>query len=239
MSPRPAWVPSPNFDKRPGPPDIIVLHYTDMTSADAALRWLTNPVSKVSAHYLISAGGDVTQMVAEEDRAWHAGASFWDGTENINGRSIGIELDNPGHRPGPPTFPDEQITVLIALLDGLRSRWSVPARNVVAHSDVAPMRKIDPGERFPWARLSAAGHAITVAHDTPAVPPDRVRFDAALRASGYGPAPSQDTWDGRLRAFHRRFRPDAVDAPLDGTSMGLALALEAAVSADRRATEQA
>ncbi len=227
-------VPSPNHNAREGvaAPDIVVVHYTDMTSAEAAVAWLCDPVSKVSCHYLITAGGEVVQMVDEERRAWHAGVSGWDGTRDINTRSIGIELDNPGHRPGAPTFPAAQIDALVALLDGIRSRWPVPARNVVAHSDIAPTRKIDPGERFPWARLAREGHALHVAPQ-PAVPFEAGAFRAALTRCGYLPVPE---WEEALgTAFHRRHLPDRVGAPPDGASLGTALALAALTDADRAA----
>lgn len=231
----PHWVPSPNADERPATPDIIVIHYTDMASARAAVAWLTNPESRVSAHYLIGADGAVVQMVAEERRAWHAGVSHWDGTDSINARSIGIELDCPGHRPDAPTFHEPQIASLLALLDLVRCRWPVPSRNVVAHSDVAPLRKIDPGERFPWDRLAAAGHAIEVPHGLPHTPVDSALFDRALRASGYGPAVGDEEWAARLTAFHRRHRRDGVHRPLDGESMARALALQEAVTREKTA----
>lgn len=223
-------VPSPNHDERQAPVNVVVLHYTDMASADAAVAWLCNPVSKVSSHYLITAGGDVVQMVDEERRAWHAGVSGWDGTRDINHRSIGIELDNPGHRPSAPTFPNAQIEALLRLLDSIRGRWPVPARNVVAHSDIAPTRKIDPGERFPWQRLADAGHALAVG-PAAAVPFERQAFLGALKRCGYFIDPA---WEEALgTAFHRRHLPAMVAQPPDGVSLGTALALAAATDADR------
>jgi N-acetylmuramoyl-L-alanine amidase len=227
-------VPSPNHDARSvAAPDIVVLHYTDMASADAAVAWLCNPASKVSAHYLVTAGGEVVQMVDEERRAWHAGASGWDGTRDINHRSIGIELDNPGHRPHPPTFPGAQIDSLLRLLDGIRARWPVPPRNVVAHSDIAPTRKIDPGEAFPWRRLAAAGHALHVEPAAP-VPFNGPSFASALARSGYFLDP--DWMDALGTAFHRRHLPALVHVRPNGASLATALALAAATDADRAGT---
>lgn len=225
-------VPSPNHDERQAAPDIVVLHYTDMASAEGAVAWLCNPVSKVSSHYLITAAGEVVQMVDEERRAWHAGASGWDGTRDINHRSIGIELDNPGHRPTAPTFPAAQIDALLRLLDGIRSRWRVPARNVVAHSDVAPTRKIDPGEAFPWRRLAEAGHALAV-DPAAATAFERPAFLAALARSGYCIDPH---WEEALgTAFHRRHLPVKVALPPDEESLGTALALAIRTDEDRTA----
>lgn len=225
-------VPSPNFDERPGPPDMVVLHYTDMADVNAALTRLASPASKVSAHYLITGDGEVVQMVDEEARAWHAGVSFWDGSRDINARAIGIELDSPGHQPDAPDFPEPQIAALLDLMDGLRQRWTIPLRGVVAHSDIAPMRKIDPGERFPWARLAAAGHALFVPQETATTAAEDTLWPA-LAAAGYGPPADDDTRAALIRAFHRRHRPDAVDAPADSLTAALAADFRAAVEADR------
>jgi N-acetylmuramoyl-L-alanine amidase len=209
---------------------VVVLHYTDMASADAAVAWLCNPVSRVSCHYLITADGEVVQMVDEECRAWHAGVSGWDGTRDINHRSVGIELDNPGHRPDAPTFPDAQIAALLRLLDGIRSRWPVPARNVVAHSDIAPTRKIDPGERFPWRRLADAGHALFV-EPAASVPFSRTAFLDAIGRAGYFTDPE---WEEALgTAFHRRHLPQRVGEAPDDVSLGTAFALAALTERDR------
>ncbi|MCF3935795.1 N-acetylmuramoyl-L-alanine amidase [Acuticoccus sp. M5D2P5] len=228
---------SPNHNARPEGtrPDIIVIHYTDMASADAAARWLCNPASKVSCHYLIEAGGRLVQMVEEERRAWHAGLSFWDGTDDINSRSIGIELDNPGHRPDAPTFPDAQIEALIDLVAQIRGRWPVPKRNVVAHSDIAPMRKIDPGERFPWRTLALAGHALYVPPpETPATY-DEAALKATLREAGYGVEDDEAAFAALVRAFHRRHLPERVEAPADGWTLAAARAFAEAVRAERAA----
>ncbi|ORE95903.1 N-acetylmuramoyl-L-alanine amidase [Stappia sp. 22II-S9-Z10] len=215
---------------------MIVLHYTDMTSAEAAILRLCDPEAKVSAHYLIAADGTVTQMVEENRRAWHAGVSAWFGATDLNSRSIGIELDSPGHRPGAPIFPDRQIAVLLALLSAVRGRWRVPLRNVVAHSDIAPHRKVDPGEAFPWQRLAAAGHAIYVpAPDAPgaASPVDPAVLIPPLTRCGYtfaagaDPAPVVD-------AFHRRHVPALTGAPPTEASLQVARALAAVIDAETK-----
>src|SRR5665213_3181709 len=139
--------PSPNFDQRRGPPDMIVLHYTGMESGEAALERMRDPEAKVSAHYMIEQDGRVFELVPEERRAWHAGVSFWKGERDVNGASIGIELVNPGHELGYADFPEMQVEALIGLLDAVRARWTVPDARILGHSDVAPGRKVDPGEK--------------------------------------------------------------------------------------------
>lgn len=151
------WVPSPNFGpRRDGlKPTLIVLHYTAMTSARAALERLCDPAAEVSAHYLIGPDGTLWQLVRECDRAWHAGAGAWRGQSDINSRSIGIELDNRGDHP----FGEPQMAALEALLESVMARWEIPAAGVIGHSDMAPGRKVDPGPRFDWARLERQGLA--------------------------------------------------------------------------------
>ena len=150
--------PSPNHDDRGGAVvDMLVIHYTGMASADAALARLCDPVAKVSAHYTIDEDGTVYAMVPEARRAWHAGASCWAGARDINARSIGIELVNPGHEFGYRAFAPAQIAALITLCQGIVTRHAIPAWRVLGHSDVAPMRKDDPGELFPWETLAKAG----------------------------------------------------------------------------------
>jgi len=150
---------SPNFGQRNGVggPDMIVLHYTGMETGAAAEAWLCNPESQVSSHYLVHEDGRVVQMVRESDRAWHAGKSFWQGTVDINSCSIGIEIVNPGHAFGYRNFPKRQMTAVAELCRGIIARHAVPPQRVLAHSDVAPGRKVDPGERFPWRQLASAG----------------------------------------------------------------------------------
>jgi len=155
---------SANFDERAEGcvPDILVLHYTNMATATEALDWLCNPKSRVSCHYLIDEEGCITQMVDEMHRAWHAGASSWHGHEDINSRSIGIELANAGENGGYPAFPDIQMMAVETLCHDIFSRHQIPPEHVLAHSDVAPERKQDPGEKFDWQRLYTAGIGLWV-----------------------------------------------------------------------------
>jgi len=148
-------VPSPNFNDRPDgvEVDTVVIHYTGMKTAEEALACMCDPEAEVSAHYMIYEDGDVVQLVAEDKRAWHAGVSFWDGRENVNDFSIGIELVNKGHEFGYHEFPNEQMEALIELLRGIKSRHRIKKGNIIGHSDVAPERKQDPGELFDWGML--------------------------------------------------------------------------------------
>jgi N-acetylmuramoyl-L-alanine amidase len=175
--------PSPNFGPRlgAGAPDMIVLHYTGMATGAAAEAWLCDPASQVSSHYLVHEDGRVVQMVRERDRAWHAGKSFWRGTTDINSCSVGIEIVNPGHTLGYRDFPKAQIDAVIGLCAGLAARHAIPPERVLAHSDVAPGRKIDPGERFPWRQLAEAGIGHFVA-------PTRLGRDRAIGPGERGPA---------------------------------------------------
>ncbi|MFN3509974.1 MAG: N-acetylmuramoyl-L-alanine amidase, partial [Tsuneonella troitsensis] len=147
-------VPSPNCDERSLPVTMVVLHYTEMADAETALARLTDPEAKVSAHYLISEAGEVIRLVDEAKRAWHAGVSFWRGIRDVNSASIGIELDHPGHALGYREFSEAQFSALVPLLARIVEEHGIPRANVVGHSDVAPARKIDPGELFPWDRLA-------------------------------------------------------------------------------------
>ena len=152
--------PSPNFDARRAPPDMVVLHYTGMTTGAAALERLRDPAAKVSAHWLVEEDGRVFALVDEARRAWHAGVASWRGERDVNAASIGVEIVNPGHEHGYRPFPPAQVDAVCALLDGVRARWSVPDARILAHSDVAPARKEDPGELFPWAELARRGHGL-------------------------------------------------------------------------------
>ena len=206
--------PSPNWDERSLPVNMVVLHYTDMLSTEAALSKICDPASKVSAHYLISRAGEVIQMVDEDKRAWHAGVSFWRGHKDVNSASIGIELDNPGHTNGYEPFPDAQIEALVPLLNRMVREHDIPRANVVGHSDVAPQRKTDPGELFPWDRLSEYRLCLPR--------PEKLRlgdpfdndgaFYLALERFGY------DITDGHkaVEAFQRRWRPERIDGRIDG-----------------------
>src|SRR5690606_17152454 len=150
---------SPNFGPRLGTsrPDTIILHYTGMQSGAAAEAWLCTAESQVSSHYLVHEDGRVVQMVRESDRAWHAGKSFWQGATDINSQSVGIEIVNPGHEFGYRSFPRRQVVAVIGLCKGIVARHGVPPQRVLAHSDIAPGRKVDPGEKFPWRKLAEAG----------------------------------------------------------------------------------
>ncbi|MBB4953200.1 N-acetylmuramoyl-L-alanine amidase [Agrobacterium vitis] len=149
---------SPNHGERVdgAVPDTLILHYTGMPSEEAAVSWLCNAESQVSSHYLVRENGDVVQMVPESRRAWHAGKSFWAGLSDINSRSIGIEIANAGH-PSLPDYPEKQIESVAQLCLDCAKRWSIAPERVLAHSDIAPVRKVDPGEHFPWARLHEMG----------------------------------------------------------------------------------
>ncbi|HXR87127.1 MAG TPA: N-acetylmuramoyl-L-alanine amidase [Stellaceae bacterium] len=215
--------PSPNFDARPGDGrvDMLVLHYTGMRTAQEALTRLCDPAAKVSAHYLIDEDGGVTRLVAEEKRAWHAGISSWRGRSDINGASIGIELVNPGHEFGYRSFPEPQMVALEALARGILSRHPIAARNVIGHSDVAPLRKQDPGELFDWPRLARAGLGLwpNFAGQAAAAAPLALReIQSELAAIGYF-CPQSGAQDAAttaaILAFQRHFRPERCDGVLD------------------------
>ena len=160
--------PSANFNERQHPLDMLVLHYTGMKDGPTALaRMLDSKEPRVSAHYMVEEDGRVFQLVDESMRAWQAGRSWWRGDEDLNSRSIGIEIVNGGHDFGLPPFPDVQIEAVIALCQGILGRWAIPPERIVAHSDIAPDRKEDPGERFPWKRLAEAGIGLWPQHARP------------------------------------------------------------------------
>jgi N-acetylmuramoyl-L-alanine amidase len=208
---------SPNFDARGAVVDMLVLHYTGMKTAQEALARLCDPAAKVSAHYTIDRDGRVYRHVAEEMRAWHAGVSYWAGETNVNARSIGIELVNPGHEFGYVPFSEAQIAALIDLASGILSRHPIPAHRVVAHSDVAPARKEDPGELFPWRELSEYGLGVW-----PAPAPLAEPFETALARFGYGVPPQVDVpLEKVIAAFQRHFRPSCIDGVVDGECEGI------------------
>lgn len=199
-----------------------------MAGCEAALARLCDPASEVSAHYLIAASGAVHPLVDEGLRAWHAGAGAWGMVRDVNSRSIGIELDNPGDRP----FPEAQMAALSALLPAIMRRWSIPPERVIGHSDMAPARKSDPGPRFDWRRLAKAG--LSVWPDSGAAPrpgaPDAARFQRALDRIGYPQAAD----DLRLGAFRLRFRPRA-EGPLGWADLAAAENLARRFPVDRDA----
>jgi N-acetylmuramoyl-L-alanine amidase len=222
--------PSPNQGERKAgkQPDMILLHYTGMPSADAALEHLCTPGSDVSAHYFVFEDGRIVQLVQESRRAWHAGMAFWAGETDINSCSIGIEIANPGHDHGYPDFPKRQIAAVTALCRSIQTRWSVPPARVLAHSDVAPERKQDPGEKFPWRTLydSGVGHWVKPASLAEAGPVlvlgERGDAVAALQDSlvqyGYNVS-NHGNYDfathAAVTAFQRHFRPERVDGAGD------------------------
>jgi N-acetylmuramoyl-L-alanine amidase len=219
--------PSPNFDARTAPPDMIVLHYTGMPTAEAALAKMCDPEAKVSAHYMVEEDGRIFSLVPEERRAWHAGKSFWKGETDINAVSVGIEVVNPGHEFGYRSYPDAQIDALIDLIADVRSRWTIPDARILGHADVAPDRKEDPGELFPWKRLAEQGHGLWVesgaAPGAPLSEGDEgagvFALQAGLTRLGYDCAPS-GRYDAAtttiVRAFQRHWLQTRFDGVADG-----------------------
>jgi len=234
--------PSPNFDARTRPIDLVVLHYTGMQDAETALARLTDPapaagrypgpwqaadvmadapLPRVSAHYVVAEGGDIYSLVPEEHRAWHAGASSWEGEGDVNARSIGIEIVNGGHDFGLPEFPAAQIDAVIELLRDIFERWpELNAKRVVAHSDIAPERKADPGEKFPWKRLADAGVSIWPEHVAMQLSSDDPISETQQQLAVIGYEVKQSglvdvATKAALVAFQRRFRPANIDGAID------------------------
>lgn len=221
--------PSPNFNERPSgrAVDILLLHYTGMESGEAAASRLCDPEAKVSAHYLVDEAGAITRMVPEHLRAWHAGVAHWAGEGDINGCSIGIEIVNGGHDFGCPPYPEAQMRAVEALSREILSRHPIPARRVLAHSDVAPARKADPGEWFDWARLARAGVGLWVEPEPVIEGPvlrqgDRgdtvAELQYMLADYGYGLevlGRYDKTTKAVVTAFQRHFRPRKVDGVAD------------------------
>ncbi len=228
---------SPNHDARPegGRIDMLVLHYTGMKTAAEAIDRLCDPAAKVSAHYVIDEDGTVWRLVEEGRRAWHAGVSFWQGTKNVNATSIGIELVNPGHEWGYRAFPDAQMKALEMLGRALLERHPIPGDRVVGHSDVAPLRKQDPGELFDWPRLARARIGLWPTEPAPA-PRDIGGAQAMLGRIGFR-VPRSGVLDDETRhvliAFQRRFRPSRIDGELDRETAARLASVERAVSALR------
>ncbi len=220
--------PSPNHDERAGVgvPDAIVLHYTGMADGLSALAQLCKPVAKVSSHYLVEEDGATLQLVAEARRAWHAGRALWHGASDLNSVSIGIEIVNGGHDFGLPAYPDAQIAAVAALCRDIAERRHILPERILAHSDIAPGRKQDPGESFPWGKLHAAGVGLWVPErtgdgdtlDLGASGAAVTALQSDLAEVGYGLDPSA-LYDPRTRsvveAFQRHFRPSRVDGIAD------------------------
>jgi N-acetylmuramoyl-L-alanine amidase len=195
---------------------MLVLHYTGMQSGAAALDRLCDPAARVSAHYTVDEDGTVYAHVDEQHRAWHAGVSHWAGVDNLNARSIGIEVVNPGHEYGYHPFPEAQIASVIELCADILQRHPIPASRVLGHSDVAPARKDDPGELFPWARLAEAGIGVW-----PKAATSDLNADALTR---YGYDPNAPL-DKVITAFQRHFRPKSLTGQWDGECAGLLASL--------------
>ncbi len=214
--------PSPNHDERSLPVSMIVLHYTGMQDAASAIARLCDPAARVSCHYLISEDGQILRMVPEERRAWHAGNSWWRGVTDINSASIGIEIVNPGHDFGYRPFPEEQIDALVPLMAEIKERYGITRGNVVGHSDIAPTRKQDPGELFPWGRLARLRLALPR--------PAKNLMDPRWTDAGFLLALERFGYDvsdklAAVVAFQRRFRPELIDGEIDGECRALLLGL--------------
>ncbi|MEQ1817127.1 MAG: N-acetylmuramoyl-L-alanine amidase [Terricaulis sp.] len=244
--------PSPNFDARTRPVDLVVLHYTGMQDAETALARLTDPapvagsypgpwqsedvqtdapLPKVSAHYVVDEAGQIYSLVPEEHRAWHAGVSMWEGDGEVNARAIGIEIVNGGHDFQLPDFPDAQIDGVIALLQDILGRWpELNPKRVVAHSDIAPARKADPGEKFPWKRLAEAGVSIWPEHVAVQLSSDDPTSEVQQQLAYIGYPVTQtgymdEATKESLIAFQRRFRPSDLSGTLDEETRRLLIAV--------------
>ena len=230
---------SPNCGERRGyvRPNCLILHYTGMPTGEVALKTLLNPASQLSAHYFVWEDGSIDQLVAENDRAWHAGKSYWKGETDLNSASIGVEIVNPGHDGGSPPFPQRQIAATVALARDVCDRWEIPPERVLAHSDVAPARKQDPGEAFPWERLWRSGvgrwtepapisGGALFRHEEEG-PPVRA-LQAMLALYGYG-VEITGVNDRQTRqavaAFQRHFRPKRADGEADASTVATLKAL--------------
>jgi N-acetylmuramoyl-L-alanine amidase len=214
--------PSPNWDERSLPVSMLVLHYTGMQDADSAIARLRDPAAKVSCHYLVAEDGTVLRMVDEAKRAWHAGRSHWRTIDDVNSASIGIEIVNPGHDWGYRPFPAEQIEALIPLVADIKERHGITRGDVVGHSDIAPARKRDPGELFPWHSLARLRLALPR--------PTRNLMDPHWTEAGFCLALERFGYDvadrmAAIMAFQRRFRPELIDGEIDAECRMILLAL--------------
>lgn len=214
--------PSPNFGERSAPVSVIILHYTGMADAAVAIERLRDPESRVSCHYLVAEDGKILRMVDEDKSAWHAGQSYWRGMTSLNDHSIGIEIVNPGHELGYPPFPDAQIDALIPLVATIKNKHGITRGNIVGHSDIAPTRKKDPGELFPWGKLARLRLALPR--------PTKNLMDPNWTDSGFLLALERFGYDvtdplAATVAFQRRFRPELIDGTIDMECRMILLAL--------------
>lgn len=209
--------PSPNHGERDGPPDMLLLHYTDMVRAEDAVALLRDPDAGVSAHYVVAEDGRVWRLVDESRRAWHAGVAWWNGESDINSRSIGIEISNPGHSHGYRRFPEAQMLAVMALCRDILARRRIPAQRILGHSDVAPGRKIDPGHLFDWRTLARAGIGLFPENLSPAA---LCEADAVAALARIGYRTCADTFADpvsrmALDAFRRHWEPLSLGRPYD------------------------
>jgi N-acetylmuramoyl-L-alanine amidase len=225
--------PSPSHNERcsGAAPDMLLLHYTGMPDAQGALDRLCDPASEVSCHYFVFEDGHIVQLIAEARRAWHAGVATWAGEQDINSRSIGIEIANPGHDGDYPDFPEPQMRAVEALCRDIVARRTIAPQRVLAHSDVAPRRKRDPGEKFDWARLALSGVGLWVE-------PVPIRGGDGLGPGDAGPAVAglqrdlarlgyaltvnavfDETTRDVVTAFQRHFRQAQIDGRADASTI--------------------
>lgn len=214
--------PSPNFDARALPITMIVLHYTGMKDGESAIARLRDPEAKVSAHYVVAEDGTVLRLVDEENRAWHAGKSHWRDIDDVNSASVGIEIVNPGHEFGYRPFPEEQIASVVQLVMQVKDRYQITRGNIVGHSDIAPARKRDPGELFPWHSLARLRLALPR--------PTKNLMDPFWTEAGFLLALERFGYDvsepmAAIMAFQRRFRPELIDGEIDAECRMILLAL--------------
>jgi N-acetylmuramoyl-L-alanine amidase len=213
---------SPNFNARKLPITMIVLHYTGMKTGEEAIARLCDAQAEVSAHYVVEEDGRIFHLVPEDKRAWHAGRAHWRGITDVNSASIGIEIVNPGHEHGYRPFPTEQIASVMRLVREAKERYGISRGNIVGHSDVAPARKSDPGEYFPWGELAKLRLALPRPTKNLRDPLwSDAAFLLALERFGY------DVTDGQAAvvAFQRRFRPELIDGEIDGECRAILMAL--------------
>lgn len=210
--------PSPNFNDRKLPVSMLVMHYTGMVDGATAIRRLTSSDAGVSAHYVVNEDGTVLRLVDEGKRAWHAGVSYWRGITDVNSASIGIEIVNPGHEFGYRPFPHDQISAVVRLTHEIHKRHDIARSDVVGHSDIAPARKQDPGELFPWDKLARLDYALAR--------PEKATTDPGWTDSAFLIALERFGYDiedkfAVVVAFQRRFRPDLIDGTIDGQSRAI------------------